>query len=120
MTDKQKAVMEQALGALESCSGVPHWPALQPTSTDLREALAAPTGSGFDEAAVERALVELAWQEDGAQWPDAYSQDEQKMEREKMRKALASPQLEYEDDLILYRQVARAIEQLVRQKVGIK
>ena len=31
---------QQALEALKSCSGVPHWPALQPTITALRKALA--------------------------------------------------------------------------------
>ncbi len=31
---------QQALEALESCSAVPHWPALQPTITALRDALA--------------------------------------------------------------------------------
>ena len=44
-----RTVVQHAIEALESCSGVPHWPALQPTIADLREALAAPTGSGFDE-----------------------------------------------------------------------
>jgi hypothetical protein len=43
-----------------------------------------------DAAAVERALAYLAFQEDGAQWPDAYSKDEQDMEREKMRGVLAA------------------------------
>lgn len=32
---------QQALKALESCSGVPHWPALRPTINDLRQALEA-------------------------------------------------------------------------------
>lgn len=31
---------QQALEALKSCSGVPHWPALQPTIDNLRAALA--------------------------------------------------------------------------------
>ena len=34
-----REAVQQALEALESCSGVPHWPALQPTITALREAL---------------------------------------------------------------------------------
>jgi hypothetical protein len=32
--------MKQALEALKSCSGVPHWPALQPAITSLRQAIA--------------------------------------------------------------------------------
>jgi hypothetical protein len=32
-------VMKQALDALQSCSSVPHWPALQPTITALRIAI---------------------------------------------------------------------------------
>ena len=47
-------------------------------------------GVACDAAAVERALTYLAFQEDGAQWPDAYSKDEQDMEREKMRGVLAA------------------------------
>ena len=47
-------------------------------------------GVACDAAAVERALAYLAFQEDGAQWPDAYSKDEQDMEREKMRGVLAA------------------------------
>lgn len=43
-----------------------------------------------DDAAVERALVYLAFQEDGAQWPDSYSEEEQAMERETMRGVLAA------------------------------
>lgn len=38
----ERDVVQQALLALETCSGVPHWPALQPAITPLREALAAP------------------------------------------------------------------------------
>jgi len=34
-----REAVQQALEALESCSGVPHWPALQPTITALRAAL---------------------------------------------------------------------------------
>lgn len=34
-----REVAQQALKALESCSGVPHWPALRPTINDLRQAL---------------------------------------------------------------------------------
>ena len=43
---------QQALEALESCSGVPHWPALQPTITALRAALeqAEPTDLCWAEA----------------------------------------------------------------------
>ena len=41
MSTLRKAA-QQALEALESCSGVPHWPALQPTITALRAALAQP------------------------------------------------------------------------------
>jgi hypothetical protein len=33
-------VLKQALEALKSCSGVPHWPALQPAITSLRQAIA--------------------------------------------------------------------------------
>jgi hypothetical protein len=33
------ALMRQALGALETCMGVPHWPALTPTIAALRAAL---------------------------------------------------------------------------------
>lgn len=44
----------------------------------------------FDDAAVERALVFSALHEDGAQWPDAYSEDEQNYERENMRALLAA------------------------------
>jgi len=36
---KQIDVLKQALEALESCSGVPHWPAFQPTITTLRQAI---------------------------------------------------------------------------------
>lgn len=43
-----------------------------------------------DDAAVERALAYLAFEEDGAQWPDAYSEEEQAMERETMRGVLAA------------------------------
>ena len=39
MTTLREAA-QQALEALESCAGVPHWPALQPTITALRVALA--------------------------------------------------------------------------------
>ena len=39
MTDLRKAA-QQALEALKSCSGVPHWPALQPTIGALHAALA--------------------------------------------------------------------------------
>jgi hypothetical protein len=39
MTDL-RAAAQQALEALKSCSGVPHWPALQPTITALKAALA--------------------------------------------------------------------------------
>jgi hypothetical protein len=42
MKAQERQVMQQALEALETCSGVPHWPALQPTIADLREALASP------------------------------------------------------------------------------
>ena len=35
-----KALIKQAIEALESCSGAPHWETLQPTLTDLRKALA--------------------------------------------------------------------------------
>ena len=35
-----REAVQQALEALESCSGVPHWPALQPTIAALRAALA--------------------------------------------------------------------------------
>ncbi len=35
-----RAVLEQVLEALQSCSGVPHWTSLQPTITALRAALA--------------------------------------------------------------------------------
>jgi hypothetical protein len=38
MTDRE--LMQQALLALRSCSGAPHWPALQPIVTALRERLA--------------------------------------------------------------------------------
>lgn len=38
-----REVAQQALKALESCSGVPHWSALRPTINDLRQALAADT-----------------------------------------------------------------------------
>jgi hypothetical protein len=31
--------MKQALEALKSCSGVPHWPALQPSITAIRAAI---------------------------------------------------------------------------------
>jgi hypothetical protein len=41
MTDLRTAA-QQALEALKSCSGVPHWPALQPTITALRAALEQP------------------------------------------------------------------------------
>lgn len=43
-----------------------------------------------DEAMVERALTSRAYREDGARWPDAYSDEEQKMERENMRADLAA------------------------------
>ena len=39
MTTLREAA-QQALEAMESCAGVPHWPALQPTITALRVALA--------------------------------------------------------------------------------
>jgi hypothetical protein len=39
MTTLREAA-QQALEALKSCSAVPHWPALQPTITALRDALA--------------------------------------------------------------------------------
>ena len=39
MTDLQTAA-QHALEALKSCSGVPHWPALQPTIGALHAALA--------------------------------------------------------------------------------
>ena len=39
MTTLRQAA-QQALEALKSCSGVPHWPALQPTIDALRDALA--------------------------------------------------------------------------------
>jgi hypothetical protein len=35
-----KELIKQAIEALQSCSGAPHWPALQQTITDLRIALA--------------------------------------------------------------------------------
>jgi hypothetical protein len=35
-----RTAAQQALEALKSCSAVPHWPALQPTITALRDALA--------------------------------------------------------------------------------
>ncbi len=38
MTDRE--LIQQALEALRSCSGAPHWPALQPIVTALRERLA--------------------------------------------------------------------------------
>jgi hypothetical protein len=41
MTTLREAA-QQALEALKSCSGVPHWPALQPTITALRAALEQP------------------------------------------------------------------------------
>jgi hypothetical protein len=34
-----KELIKQTIEALESCSGAPHWPALQQTITDLRKAL---------------------------------------------------------------------------------
>jgi hypothetical protein len=37
-----KALIKQAIEALQSCSGAPHWPALQQTITDLRIALVSP------------------------------------------------------------------------------
>jgi len=37
-----KAVLEQALDALEGCMGLPHWPSLLPSINALREALAQP------------------------------------------------------------------------------
>jgi uncharacterized protein with NRDE domain len=39
MTTLREAA-QQALEAMKSCSAVPHWPALQPTITALRDALA--------------------------------------------------------------------------------
>ena len=38
--EMSKEAMKLALEALESCSGAPHWSALQPAVTALREALA--------------------------------------------------------------------------------
>ena len=38
MTDRE--LMQESLLALRSCSGAPHWPALQPIVTALRERLA--------------------------------------------------------------------------------
>ena len=37
-----RELLQQALNALTSCSGVPHWPAIQPTINDLRAHLAKP------------------------------------------------------------------------------
>ena len=37
-----KELIKQAIEAIESCSGAPHWDALQPTLTDLRKALVTP------------------------------------------------------------------------------
>jgi hypothetical protein len=37
-----KELIKQAIEALQSCSGAPHWPALQQTITDLRIALVSP------------------------------------------------------------------------------
>ncbi len=37
--DMNKELIKQAIEALESCSGAPHWETLQPTLTDLRKAL---------------------------------------------------------------------------------
>lgn len=42
MTDRE--LMQESLIALRSCSGAPHWPALQPIVTALRERLAQPVG----------------------------------------------------------------------------
>jgi hypothetical protein len=36
----QDEALKLALEALKSCSGVPHWPALQPVITSLRQAIA--------------------------------------------------------------------------------
>jgi hypothetical protein len=48
VTDKEALVL--ALTALESCSGAPHWPALQPTVTAIRQALAAPVSMTSESA----------------------------------------------------------------------
>jgi hypothetical protein len=37
-----KELIKRAIEALQSCSGAPHWPALQQTITDLRIALVSP------------------------------------------------------------------------------
>lgn len=50
----------------------------------------APPAAVVDEAMVERALKVLAFEDDGAVFPDAYSDEEADAEREKMRKALAA------------------------------
>jgi hypothetical protein len=42
MTESQRKAMEQALDALKTCSGVPHWPALEPVKEALIAALAEP------------------------------------------------------------------------------
>ena len=57
MTDLRTAA-QQALEALKSCSGVPHWPALQPTILALRAALAQPSISQqvVDEQAEDEGL----------------------------------------------------------------
>jgi len=52
-------------------------------------AIAQGVGEVTDEM-VERALRHRAFQEDGAQWPEAYSDEEQRMERENMRALLAA------------------------------
>lgn len=53
MTDL-RAAAQQALEALKSCSGVPHWPALQPTIDALRAALAQEQAGSWHDGVLER------------------------------------------------------------------
>ena len=58
MTDLQTAA-QQALEALKSCSGVPHWPALQPTIGALHAALAQQEKPVAGRAFLERILAAM-------------------------------------------------------------
>ena len=69
MTDLRTAA-QQALEALKSCSGVPHWPALQPTIAALRAALAQQDEGGGNpppplpvppEVAATLTTADIAW-----------------------------------------------------------
>ncbi|MFM2007589.1 MAG: hypothetical protein RLZZ09_3244 [Pseudomonadota bacterium] len=65
MTTLREAA-QQALEALESCSGVPHWPALQPTITALRAALEQPKFTLSCGCPSQYGGVPAYWERDGS------------------------------------------------------